>query len=98
MKTLSVRIDQKEDDDLELLSKKMKTEKSSVARKALELGIRELKKAEAIEKVRTRKWTVWRAAEYCGLSYRSFIQLLRTENVPFPLSLEEFQSELNESN
>lgn len=97
MKTLSVRIDEKEDKELESIAKKMKTDKSNVARRAIELGIKELKRKEALERIRLRDWTVWKAAEYCGESYRSFLRLLREENVPFPLSAEELEREINES-
>lgn len=97
MKTLSVRIDEKEDKELDNIAKKMKTDKSNVARRAIELGIKELKRKEAIEKIRMRDWTVWKAAEYCGESYRSFLRILREENVPFPLSTEELEREIDES-
>jgi len=97
MKTLSVRIDEKEDKELENIAKKLKTDKSNIARQAIELGIREIKRKEALERVRMRDWTVWKAAEYCGESYRSFLQLLRGLNVPFPISTQELERELNES-
>lgn len=97
MKTLSVRIEEKEDQELDSIAKKMKTDKSNVARKAIELGIRELKRKEALEKVRIKEWTVWKAAEYCDESYRSFLRILRDENVPFPLSTQELEREINES-
>ncbi|MBA7523517.1 hypothetical protein ES705_15644 [subsurface metagenome] len=97
MKTLSVRIDEKEDEELDNIAKKLKTDKSNVARQALELGIRELKRKEALEKVRTKEWTVWKAAEYCDESYRSFLHILREANVPFPISTQELERELNES-
>ncbi len=97
MKTLSVRIDEKEDKELESIAKKLKTDKSNIARQAIELGIREIKRKEALERVRMRDWTVWKAAEYCGESYRSFLQLLRGLNVPFPISTQELERELNES-
>jgi len=96
MKTLSVRIDEKEDEELDNIAKKMKTDKSNVARRAIELGIKELKRKEAIEKIRIRDWTIWKAAEYCGESYRSFLRKLREENVPFPLSTEELEREIDE--
>ncbi|HDZ19323.1 MAG TPA: ribbon-helix-helix protein, CopG family, partial [archaeon] len=35
MKTLSVRIDEKEDKELDSIAKKMKTDKSNVARRAI---------------------------------------------------------------
>ncbi len=97
MKTLSVRIDEKQDKELEIIAEKLKTDKSNVARQAIELGIRAIKRKEALEKVRMRDWTVWKAAEYCGESYRSFLQSLRESNVPFPISTQELERELNES-
>ncbi|MBA7644956.1 hypothetical protein ES703_52707 [subsurface metagenome] len=97
MKTLSVRIDEKEDKELETIAEKLKTDKSNVARQAIELGIRAIKRKEALERVRTRDWTVWKAAEYCGESYRSFLHSLRELNVPFPISTQELERELNES-
>ncbi|MHA1457668.1 MAG: ribbon-helix-helix protein, CopG family, partial [Promethearchaeota archaeon] len=54
MKTLSVRIDEKEDEELDNIAKKLKTDKSNVARQAIGLGIRELKRKEALEKVRMK--------------------------------------------
>jgi len=97
MKTLSVRIDEKEDKELETIAERLNTDKSNVARQAIELGIRAIKRKEALERVRMRDWTVWKAAEYCGESYRSFLQLLRESNVPFPISTQELERELNES-
>jgi len=97
MKTLSVRIDEKEDEELNNIANKLKTDKSSVARQAIELGIREIKRKEALEKVRMKEWTVWKAAEYCDESYRSFLQFLREANVPFPISTLELERELNEN-
>ena len=97
MKTLSVRIDEKEDEELDSIAKKLKTDKSNVARQAIELGIKQIKRKEALEKVRMKEWTVWKAAEYCNESYRSFLQILRESNVPFPISTQELERELNES-
>lgn len=97
MKTLSFRIDEKEEEELESIAKKMKIDKSTLARRAIAIGIKDLKKNEAFEKVRLQKWTIWKAAEYCEESYRSFLRLLREENIPFPLSIEELKREFNEN-
>ncbi len=97
MKTLSFRIDEKEDEELDSLAKKLKTDKSTIARKAIEMGVKDLKKKEALENVRLRNWTVWNAAKYCNESYRSFLHLLREENIPFPLSTDDLERELNET-
>ncbi|MGQ4875961.1 MAG: hypothetical protein ACP6IY_17990 [Promethearchaeia archaeon] len=97
MKTLSIRINEKEDKELELIAKKMKTDKSTIARRAIELGIRDLKRNEAFEKIRLKEWTIWKAADYCGESYRSFLRMLREQNIPFPLSKEELKREFQEN-
>ncbi len=97
MKTFSVRIEESEEEELLALARQMKSDKSTVARKALELGIREMKIRRALENIRLQKWTVWKAAEYCGESYRSFLKLLRDYNIPFPISVEELEREMNDS-
>ncbi len=97
MKTLSFRIDEKEDKELDLIAKRLKTDKFTIARRAIEIGIRDLKKKEALELVRLRKWTVWKAAEYCDESYRSFLRSLRREKIPFPLSIDGLEYEFNEN-
>ena len=97
MKRIFFRTNDKEDKELDYIAKQMKIDKSIVARKAIELGIKAIKKKEAFEKIRLREWTLWKAAEYCGESYRSFLRLLREENIPFPVSVEELEREFNEN-
>ncbi|MHA1845025.1 MAG: hypothetical protein ACTSWE_12260 [Promethearchaeota archaeon] len=97
MKILSVRINEEEDKELDSIAKRMKTDKSTAARKAIELGIKQIKRIEALKNIRLRKWTIWKAAQYCGESYRSFLRILREENILFPLSSEELIREINES-
>jgi len=55
-----------------------------------------IKRHEALENVRLKRWTLWKAADYCGESVRTFLTMLRRENIPFPLSSEELEMELNE--
>lgn len=94
MKTLLVKINSRDYEELEVLSKKNNSDIEAIVHKALILGIRELKKNEAIEKIRKREWTVWKAASYCGMPYRKFLKFLRQERVPFPLSVDELEREL----
>lgn len=56
-----------------------------------------MKRKEAIDHVQSRTWTIWKAADYCGESFRSFLKLLRLSNVSFPLSVEDLELELNEN-
>jgi predicted DNA-binding protein len=97
MKILSFRIDEKEDNELESLAKRMKTDKSTTLRRVIKLGIKELKLKEALEKVRLHEWTIWKAAKFCGDSYQSFLKKLRKENINFPISIEGLEREFNES-
>ena len=50
---------------------------------------------EALELVRERKASVWRAARMTGTDYRTMPAALRTHNVPFPLSEKELKRELD---
>lgn len=96
MKTSSFRLEENQEKEIENLAKRLKIDKSSAARKVIEIGLRETKKNESLEKVRKREWTIWKAASYCEESYRSFLELLRVNNIPFPLSVSELENELNE--
>lgn len=96
LKTSSFRLKEKQDKEIEYIAKKMKIDKSSAARKIIELGLKEYKKEEALEMIRKRQWTIWKAAAHSGESYRSFLNLLRPGNIPFPLSVDELRREFNE--
>jgi predicted DNA-binding protein len=97
MKTLSIRLNDKDLLKLEELAQRTKSDKSTVARIALEEGIKKMQLDEALRNIRKRKWTIWKGAEYCNESYRSFLKRLKSENVPFPISLEELEREINDS-
>jgi predicted HTH domain antitoxin len=96
MKTASFRLEKSQDEEIEEIAQMLKTDKSSAARRIIDIGIKEIKTQEAINQVRLHRWTVWKAATYCGESYRSFLKLLRAENVPFPLSVEDLKREFDE--
>jgi predicted HTH domain antitoxin len=51
---------------------------------------------EALELIRKRKISVWRAARMTGTDYRTMLAALRTHNVHFPLSEKELERELDE--
>jgi len=97
MNTVSIRLDEELDKEVEAFASRMKIDKSSAARKIIEEGLKAVKMKEALENVRKMRWTTWKAAQYCGESYRSFIEHLRSENIPFPLSAIELEQELDEN-
>ena len=97
MKTVSLRLDEGQDKEVNDYAARLQVDKSTAARKIITEGLSVIKKREALKKVQQRQWTVWKAASYCGLSYREFLPLLRQENVPFPLTVEDLEQELNEN-
>lgn len=94
--TKSIRLEEAQDKEVEDYAKRMGLDKSSAARKLIDEGLKIIKTKEALEKVRLKRWTIWKAAQYCGKSYRSFLEHLRQENIPFPLTVEDLELESNE--
>ena len=94
--TVSARIPRSQLREVERLADARGVDKSSVVRTLLDLGIRETKLREALDLVRERKVSVWRAARMVGIDYRDMLAALRTHNVPFPLSDKELERELRE--
>ncbi len=95
MKTASIRLNNQQDKDIENYAKKENIDKSTAVRKLLELGLIETKKKESINMVHKRKWTIWKGASHCNESFRSFLSILKENNVPFPLSVDELKSEFD---
>lgn len=93
--TVSARIPRSQLREVERLARAQGVDKSSVVRTLLDLGIREEKLREALDLVRERKVSVWRAARMAGVGYREMLASLRTHNIPFPLSDKELARELD---
>jgi predicted HTH domain antitoxin len=94
--TVSARIPRSQLREVERLAEMRGLDKSTVVRALLDLGLRETKLKEALDLVRERKVSVWRAARMAGIYYREMLAALRTHNVPFPLSERELERELGE--
>lgn len=94
--TVSARIPRSQLRELERLADARGIDRSSVVRTLLDLGIRETKLREALDLVREKKVSVWRAARMAGIDYRDMLAALRIHNVPFPLSDKELERELRE--
>ena len=97
MKTTSIRLEDAQEKEIEEYARKNRVDKSTAARQIIDKGLKVIKRQEAVESIRQRQWTVWKAAQYCGESFRSFLNILREENVTFPMSMEQLERELNES-
>jgi len=96
MVTVSARIQKSQMEEIERLAAKRGVDKSAVIRELLATAIHDQKVEEALNQVRTLKITVWKAAENAGVTYREMLGLLRTHNIPFPLSPGELRREIED--
>ncbi len=94
--TISTRIPKWQAEELERLAAKKGVDRSAVVRELLASGIQEQRTKDALELLRSRKISVWKAAEISGLTYREVLDLIRAANVPFPLSSNEMKREMKE--
>jgi predicted HTH domain antitoxin len=84
-----VRLDKVLIKQIEEEAQQEKTDKSTVARKLIALGIEQTRRARAIEDYRKGRCTVWKASEKAGVSLREMMELLRGEKIPLHLSPED---------
>lgn len=94
--TISARVYKSQLKEIERLARKRGVDRSDALRKLLDEGLRQERLAEALQLVRENKTTVWKAAEMAGVSYRAMLRAMKSENVPFPLSVESLKAELGE--
>ena len=92
--TISARIQRSQAEEVERLAAKMGVNRSTVIRELLSTVLQEQKLMEALELVRARKTTVWKAAEVAVVTYREMLDLLKMHNITFPLSKEELKREI----
>ncbi len=94
--TISARIRKSQAKEVERLASKRGVDRSAIIRELLAMALQEHRLREALDLVRTRKVTVWKAAEIAGVTYREMLSFLKTYNVTFPLSEEDLEREVEE--
>jgi predicted HTH domain antitoxin len=94
--TVSARIQKSQAEEIERLASKKGTDKSAVIRELLATALQNKRIEEALNQVQAKKITVWKAAEIAGITYREMLELLKTHNIPFPLSEQELRREIEE--
>ena len=83
---LTVRLDKALIKQIEEEAQQEKTDKSTITRRLIALGIEQARRARAIEDYRKGRCTVWIASERAGVSLREMMELLRGEKIPLHLS------------
>ena len=96
MKTISARIDEEILEEIEVMIKTKGIDRSDAIRQLIRLGIKEYKLMEALNLLRKRNITVWKAAEITGITYREMLSKLKEYNVPFPITKESLATEFEE--
>lgn len=94
--TVSARIQKSQAEEIERLASKRGTDKSAIIRELLATAIQNKRIEEALTQVQAKRITVWKAAEVAGVTYREMLELLKTRNIPFPLSEQELRREIEE--
>ena len=94
--TVSARIQKSQAEEIERLASKRGTDKSAIIRELLATAIQDKKIEDALNQVQAKKVTVWKAAEIAGVTYREMLELLKSHNIPFPLSEQELRREIEE--
>jgi len=94
--TVSARIQKSQAKEIENLASKKGTDKSAIIRELLATALKNKRIEDALNRVQARKITVWKAAEIADITYREMLELLKTHNIPFPLSEQELRREIEE--
>jgi len=94
---LTVRLERELVKKIEEEAREEKTDKSTVTRKLIALGIEQTRKARALEEYRKGRCTIWKASEKAGVPLREMIDTLRRERIPLHLSPEDVEQAWREA-
>jgi predicted HTH domain antitoxin len=94
---LTVRLEKELIRKIEEEAREEKTDKSTVARRLITLGIEQTRKARAIDEYRKGKCTIWKASQKAGVSLREMIETVKRERIPLHLSPEDVEEAWNEA-
>ena len=94
---LTVRLEKELIRKIEEEAREEKTDKSTVARRLITLGIEQTRKARAIDEYRKGKCTIWKASQKAGVSLREMIETAKRERIPLHLSPEDVEEAWNEA-
>ena len=79
---LSVKVEKEKMKELEEIAKEERSDRSTVARRLLDAGIREWKVDRGVERFQKGKASLWKASKEAELSLREFMGVLEERRVP----------------
>lgn len=96
MGVTTVRLDDSLIDELDSFAKKEHVDRSTVLKKALEMGLREIKLEDALKAYQKGKISAWKAAELAGISLWEFLDILKRRDIGFRTAEPELEEMLGE--
>ena len=92
---LSVKVDSEKLKQIEEIAREEQSDKSTTARRLLDMGMKEWKVNKAIENFRRGKLSLWRGAATAGVSLREFTEILDERKVAWVgVSARELEAEV----
>ncbi len=93
---LSVKIDKDKLKTLEEIAREEATDRSTVARKLLDMGIKTWKADRSIKLFSEGRVSLWKAAEIGGVSLREFVDILNDRKISWiRIKPEEIEAEVH---
>lgn len=93
MASISARLPDDEAEELERVAEMLGEDKSSVIRKALSEGLRDLRVRRAVEQYQTGEVSVKQAARIAGVSLGEWLEIARERNLTSQLTPEDLEGE-----
>jgi len=93
---VATRLKDKILEDFNLIVKEEKTDRATVLRKLLAIGISQWKLEHALKLYKEQKVTTWKAAEIAGISLYEFIDVLKNRRIPAQYAMEDLEEDLRE--
>lgn len=91
MPSISARLPDDEAEELERVTEMLGEDKSSVIRKALSEGLRDLRIRRAVERYQTGEVSVNQAARIAGVSLGEWLEIARERNLTSQLTPEDLE-------
>lgn len=95
MPSISARIPDEDEEDLEEVAALLGVDKSSVIRRALREGLAEIRIRRAIERYQSGEVSTNQAAQIAGVSVAEWLELARDRNLTSQLSPDDLETEVD---
>ncbi|MEK6941730.1 MAG: UPF0175 family protein [archaeon] len=96
--TITTRIDAVEAQDIRMIEKDEKLDRSAVVRRLLSKAVKDWKIEKALKQYREKKITIGKVAEMTGMTLREALAIASSTGISFQYSLKELAEDFKEAN